>query len=127
MAGSLQSGQNLDKARKICNILIDDHFAEESGGLNAVSWMLLNSQADGIGMSDYQIALAAAAKACTLTEWKDWGILDTYALAMNKTGDNVSAIKWQKKAIELAKTDEEGGGVDAVAELEERLAEYEED
>ena len=46
---------------------------------------------------------------------------------MHKTGDNVSAIKWQKKAIELAKTDEEGGGVDAVAELEERLAEYEED
>jgi thiol-disulfide isomerase/thioredoxin len=127
LAGSYQNGENIETARKIANILINDQFAEDSGGLNAVAWMLLNSKADGIGMPDYQMSLKAAAVACDLSEWKDWGILDTYALAMHKTGDTVSAIKWQKKAIELAAVDEEQGGKDAVAELEDRLAEYEED
>jgi thiol-disulfide isomerase/thioredoxin len=125
-AGSLHSGQDLEKARKIGNILINDHFSDDSGGLNAVAWILLNGQAEGIEMKDYQTALQAAAMACRMTDWKDWGVIDTYALAMHKTGDNTSAIKWQKKAIELAELDEEKGGQDAVAELEERLAMYEE-
>jgi len=124
-AASFQSGKDLKNARKIGNLLINDHFADESGGLNAIAWMMLNSTAEGVGMKDYQTALKAAAIACDTSEWKDWGVLDTYALAMHKTGDTVSAIKWQKKAIELAKVDEEQGGKDAIAELEERLAEYE--
>jgi len=125
-ARSLQSGEDLDVARKIGGILINDHFGDEPSGLNAVAWMLLNSEADGVGMRDYQIALKASAVACDKTEWKDWGILDTYALAMHKTGDTVSAIKWQQKAIDLAKVDDEQGGKDAVAELEARLAEFKE-
>ena len=125
-ASSLQSGENLEVARKIGNILVDDQLADEPRGLNAVAWMLLNSEAEGIGMHDYQVALKASAVACDKTEWKDWGVLDTYALAMHKTGDTVSAIKWQEKAIELAKADKEQGGKDVVAELEERLAEYKE-
>jgi len=125
-AGSLQSGENLDRARKIGNILVNDHLSDEPGGLNAVAWMLLNSEAEDIGIHDYQLALKAAAIACDKSEWKDWGILDTYALAMHKTGDTVSAIKWQEKAIDLAKVDDEQGGKDAVAELKERLAEYKE-
>ncbi len=125
-ARSLQSGEDLDKARKIGNILVDDHLVDEPRGLNAVAWMLLNSEAEGVGMHDYQMALKAAAVACDKTEWKDWGVLDTYALAMHKTGDTVSAIKWQQKAIELAKVDDDQGGKDAVAELEAKLAEYKE-
>lgn len=126
-AGSMQSGEGIDTARKIADILIEDKFQDEPGGLNAVAWILLNSEAEGIGMEDYQTALRAAGMASSRTEWKDWGVLDTYALGMYKTGDKVSAIKWQKKAIELAKVDEENGGKDAVGELEERLAEFEQD
>ncbi len=126
-AQSLHTGQNLENARKISKVLIKDHFSEDSGGLNAVAWILLNGQAEGIGVQDYQTALQAAAMACRLTDWEDWGVIDTYALAMHKTGDATSAIKWQKKAIELAKLDEEKGGKEALPELEERLAMYEED
>lgn len=122
---SYRTGEELDTARKIANLLIDDHFESEPSGLNAVAWMQLNAQADGVGMKDYQSGLRAAAKACNITEWKDWGVLDTYALAMYKTGDKVSAIKWEKKAIELAKLDEENGGMKAVPELEEQLARFE--
>ncbi|MFK7759786.1 MAG: TlpA family protein disulfide reductase [Phycisphaerales bacterium] len=125
LAGSFQSGQNLETARKVGDILIHDKFTDEPGGLNAVAWMMLSSEAEGVGMKDYQAALKAAAIACDKTDWKEWGIIDTYALAMHKTGDTVSAIKWQKKAIELAMVDDERGGKQAVSELEDRLAEYE--
>lgn len=123
MAGSFQTGKDLDNARKISTILVNDHLSEEPMGLNAVAWMLLNSEAEGIGMADYQNGLKAAAMACKASDWNDWGVLDTYALGMHKTGDTTSAIKWQKKAIELAKADTEGG-MQAVPELEERLKEY---
>jgi thiol-disulfide isomerase/thioredoxin len=125
-AQALHSGENLENARKISKVLIKDHFNDDSGGLNAVAWILLNGQAEGVGIKDYQTALQAAAMACQMTDWEDWGVIDTYALAMHKTGDNTSAIKWQKKAIELAKLDNKKGGQDAVGELEERLAMYEE-
>lgn len=125
LSGLLQSGKDIEKARKISTILINDHFSDNPRGLNAVAWMFLNSEADDIGMPDYQTALRAIAKAADATEWKDWGILDTYALAMFKTGDTASAVKWQKKAIELAKLDTEHGGNKAVAELEESLTKYE--
>lgn len=124
-AMAFQKGEELETGRKIGNVLVNDHFDDEPGGLNAIAWMMLNSEAEGVGMADYQTGLRAAAKACTITEWKDWGVLDTYALAMFKTGDRVSAIKWEKKAIELAKLDEENGGMKAVPELEEQLARFE--
>lgn len=124
-AMAFQKGEDLETGRKIGRVLVDDHFEDEAGGLNAIAWMMLNSEAEGVGMKDYQTALRAAAKACNITEWKDWGVLDTYALAMYKTGDRVSAIKWEKKAIELAKLDEDNGGVKAVPELEEQLALFE--
>ncbi|MBO6513996.1 MAG: TlpA family protein disulfide reductase [Phycisphaerales bacterium] len=126
-AMAFQRGDDLNTGRKIGEILMNDHFSDEPGGLNALAWMMLNSEAEGVGSKDHQAALRAAAKACELTDWEDWGILDTYALAMYKTGDRVSAIKWEKKAIELAKQDTENGGVDAVPELEEQLARFESD
>lgn len=122
-----QRGDDLKTARKIGEVLINDHFKDDPGGLNAIAWMKLNSEVEGVNAEDYQSGLRAAAKACKLTNWEDWGVLDTYALAMYKTGDTVSAIKWSKKAIELAKLDEKGGGVDAVPELEEQLARFEAD
>lgn len=122
---AFQQGEDLEIGRQIGELMIDDHFSDEPGALNALAWMMLNSEVEGVGMKDYQTALKSAAMACEISDWKDWGILDTYALAMYKTGDAVSAIKWSKKAIELAKLDEENGGVDAVPELEEQLARFE--
>ena len=118
---AMETGTNIDEARQIANILIDQHLSEEPAGLNAIAWMMLTSEADDIGQAEYKVAHRAIALACEKTEWKDWSLLDTYALAAFKTGHKNEAIKWQKKAIELAPADE----TKAIKDLESRLAEYE--
>ena len=118
---SLQKGENLEDARQIANILINDYIQDEPAGLNAIAWMILTSESPKIGMHDYKVALRSIAIACEKTSWKDWSLLDTYALAAMKTGNKAEAIKWQKKALELVPAD----NTDAVKELQARLAEYE--
>ncbi len=46
-------------------------------------------------------AVAAATKACEVTGNKEPGLLDTLAAAYAESGDFVSAMKWEIKAIEL--------------------------
>ncbi len=116
------TGENLEVARQIANLLIDNHLTDEPGGLNAIAWMIITAKSENIGEADYKLAHRAIAIACEKTQWKDWSLLDTYALAAFKTGNTIEAIKWQTKAIELAPTDSD----DLTKELEERLAEYKE-
>ncbi len=119
---AFQTGEGIDDARQIADILINDYLSEEPAGLNAIAWMITTSQAEGVGEAEYKVAHRAIAIACEKTEWKDWSLLDTYALAAFKTGNKVEAIKWQTKAIELAPTENKN----AIEELEGRLAEYQE-
>lgn len=115
---SMQAGEDLEDATAIAKILVDDYLGEEPGGLNAVAWVLLNGQASG--EAQFKLAKRSIGKACELTQWKDWTLLDTYALAAHKSGDNAEAIKWQQKAIELAPA----SNTDARAELEAKLDQY---
>jgi len=121
-ASSVQSGKNLGDARQIADILIDQHLGDQPSGLNAIAWMILTAESKNIGEADYKIAHKAIAIACEKTQWKDWSLLDTYALAAFKMGQTEQAIKWQKKAIALAPKSNK----DALAELNGRLAEYQE-
>jgi len=119
-AKSLQAGTNLDEARQIANFLINDYFSDEPAGLNAISWMLLTSESPKIGAEEYKVAFRAISLACEKTEWKDWSLLDTFALASSKMGHKEEAIKWETKAIELAPKD----NTDALKELNANLKKY---
>ena len=85
---------------EVSKALVYDAFTEEPQGLNAVAWTLLN--AEDAGPEAMKLAHKASKTACDLTEWNEWMILDTYALAAFKNGEKEAAVKWQKKAIDLA-------------------------
>lgn len=117
MTGIRASGDDFSEATTIAKLLVKDYFQDEPGGLNAVAWTLLTSESDNIGEKQYAIAYDAAKRACEVSEWKDWMLLDTYALAAHKMGKQDVAVKWQSKAIEMAPEDKK-------ADLEEALATY---
>ena len=54
---------------------------------------------------DGRRAVAAATRACALTQWKNPVFLDTCAAAHAEAGDFDSAVRWQTRAIDLL-TDE---------------------
>lgn len=116
-AEGLSSGQ-LEEPTVIAGLLIDKYINDDPRMLNAVAWMLAN--ADNAAEPQFKHAYKAAKQASELTEWKDWSILDTYALTAHKLGKNDVAIKWGTKAVELVPAN----NAEAKAELEANLAKY---
>lgn len=115
-----RSGEDVEKATQIAEILIHNHFQDEPGGLNAVAWTLLTAEHDKATEKHHKLAYTASKRACEATKWEDWMTLDTYALAAHTLGKHEEAIKWQTKAIELAPDKEK-------AELTESLEKFKSD
>lgn len=57
------------------------------------------------GKKDVKLAVAAAKKAAKLSHTKDPVCLKAYAMALAEAGKYKRAVKWQKKAVKLAKGD----------------------
>lgn len=69
--------------------------------MNQLAWAVLTAKQ--IKNPDLDLALQAATAANKASKGRDPEILDTYALALWKTGDKQAAIEAQKKAVELCK------------------------
>lgn len=100
---------------KIYEVISDD-----AASLNRFSWMLLTREPAKGHLND--LALKMATRANELTEGKNWGILDTLALAKFETGAADEAVKLEKEAIRLAK--EEDVDEEQMQQLEEALKRF---
>ncbi|MBI5387614.1 MAG: redoxin family protein [Verrucomicrobia bacterium] len=69
--------------------------------LNEFAWLILTDKK--VKKRDLDLALKLARSAHDLSDGKDPAIIDTYARALFESGHAPDAIKYQKKAIELAK------------------------
>lgn len=70
----------LDREQAVtCGNGLIERFAEDAHRLNEFAWELLTNEEYGGRFND--LALAAAERACQASDYRDWMILDTLALA----------------------------------------------
>ena len=92
---------------------------EDADQLNRLAWLIVDPDQEW-KKPNIQVALKIAKRACDLTEYNNAFILDTYALALYHDKKFKDAIKYQTKAVELAKKDPKIS-TDLVVTLQERL------
>jgi eukaryotic-like serine/threonine-protein kinase len=73
---------------------------ERADAYNEIAW--LRATCADPTYRDAAGALAAAKRACDLTDWKNPAYLDTLAAAYAESSDFKNAIAWQTKAVDLA-------------------------
>ena len=68
--------------------------------LNGLAWTL--ATCPQAKCRDGKKAVEHARRACVLTMWKNWNLLNTFAAASAEAGDFAAAVKWQTEAVKLA-------------------------
>ncbi len=85
--------------------------------LNSLAW--LRATCPEAEIRNGREAMELALKACELSQWKDWGMIDTLAAAYAEQGNFDQAIKYQKQVLEIGKSSND------YDKIKQRLALYE--
>jgi thiol-disulfide isomerase/thioredoxin len=111
---AVQNGASADETRPTAEKIIEIGHSE---ALDALAWQILSGVEES--RRDTAIALKAIEKANTQTGGENPSVLDTYALALFRSGKVAEAIQAQEKAVERAADHPQ-----MQAELKTRLEQY---
>ena len=93
--------------------------------LNSLAW--LRATCPEADVRNGKEAVELALKACELSEWKDWRMIDTLAAAYAEQGDFDGAIKYQKQVLQTGKSSNEYDKIKRHLALYEQHTPYRED
>ena len=100
----LVEGRKGDETRKIGNELLS--LVKDNAEVSCnIAWAVLTDE--NVKYRDLEFARAAAKAAYDLTEGEHPQVIDTYALSLFESGKIDEAIKLQKKALSLARDQQE--------------------
>lgn len=85
--------------------LLEADLKDQPESLNRIAWAVLTGR--GVHQRNADFAIAAATRACELTEWRNASIIDTLARAYYEKGDNAKAAELQQKAVDAASDEAE--------------------
>ena len=108
-----------DYVRALSDLQRAAYTKSEKGddALNLLAW--LRATCPDAKMRNGEEAVELAIKACELSNWKDWGIIDTLAAAYAEAGNFEQAIKYQTQVMQMINS----SGDDS--RIKDRLALYE--
>jgi serine/threonine-protein kinase len=116
-SGEIQEAKaDLDKAADVNRASPSFAYANE------LAWILATSPS--VQIRDGAVALRLATDASKLTAWNNPFLLDTLAASYAQTGQFDDAVKWQKKACELAQA-KWPGRLEDLQKMNARLGLYE--
>jgi len=93
-----------DEAYEAGSKLVDHPGAQRLNVMAGVSWMIVDP-GGMVEQKDLELALAAAKKAVTMTDWRDPAQMDTLAWAHHLRGETERAIEIQERALALVPDD----------------------
>ena len=112
---------NLSGLDTFLNSLGKEPFTNDAMTLNSIVWSVVEKDLK-LSPSAYKAAVALGKKMMTLDP-KNPMNMDTYALALWRSGDKAKALATQKNAVEIASNDKEVPS-ETVTEMKGRLKEY---
>ncbi|GEM_PF-5647026 len=99
-----------------------EDYKDDAETLNSLAWAIVDPEMKW-PTPDIATALLLSQRAAEKSEMKDGMILDTYALALFKSGDRTKAVEIQTRAVDLSKTDKRVDA-DTLKEMQARLEQF---
>ncbi|MEE2682155.1 MAG: redoxin domain-containing protein [Planctomycetota bacterium] len=103
LLGTSSMANRPEDANKVAEKLYADH-SDDMMVMNQLAWMMATDRA--LAKPDLALALKCAEAGAKACDYKDPNMLDTLATVQWETGDRATAIKTEKKALELLDPDD---------------------